>query len=426
MDFKIIGAWIAVIFAVYLIERLICKLSMYIGYYFSIFACFILCPMGIITFPFIYCYIKKKTGAAHLNDFFKSKDYEIYKQKKNNKSDKSEKSMKTVAETNAKTGTSEINKREVVPEKKVTKKSDVRIISYDQAKSEGLVNAEDLFNNGVMYYEGRIVPKDYNQAAACFEKACELGHAEAMLYLGVMYDFGLGVEKNDEKAIELLLRSAELGNAKAQFIVGNKYFNGNGVAKDIDEALNWYKKSAENGYVDAQVNLGAYYSQGYSANYDEAFKWTKKAAVAGDAEAQYNLGCMYRDRGEPIPSDIATMEIHGPRDEAEQSYMMSQFMVGFERRKELESTKWFKKAAEQGYAKAQFNLAVKYSTGHGVEKDEVEALKWFTKAADNGDAKAQYNVGVCYNNAIGTERNEALASKYFRMAADQGYMPNER
>ena len=33
---------------------------------------------------------------------------------------------------------------------------------------------------------------------------------------------------------------------------------------------------------------------------------------------------------------------------------------------------------------------------NGVPEDDAEAVKWFRKAADQGDAHAQYNVGVMY------------------------------
>ena len=49
---------------------------------------------------------------------------------------------------------------------------------------------------------------------------------------------------------------------------------------------------------------------------------------------------------------------------------------------------WFLKAAEQGQAKAQFNLGVLYFNGQGVKQDFVNAKKWFEKAAKQGHAEA--------------------------------------
>ena len=62
---------------------------------------------------------------------------------------------------------------------------------------------------------------------------------------------------------------------------------------------------------------------------------------------------------------------------------------------QAEAVKWFRKAAEQNYAQAQYNLGVCYTHGEGVAKDPVEAVKWYRKAAEQNLAKAQYNLGFC-------------------------------
>lgn len=54
---------------------------------------------------------------------------------------------------------------------------------------------------------------------------------------------------------------------------------------------------------------------------------------------------------------------------------------------------WFQKAAEQGHAKAQYNLGVAYTTALGVDHDDAEARKWLLKSAQQGFANAQFNMG---------------------------------
>ncbi len=53
-----------------------------------------------------------------------------------------------------------------------------------------------------------------------------------------------------------------------------------------------------------------------------------------------------------------------------------------------EAKKWFQKAADQGYASAQYNLAVMYGKGKGVHQDYKQAVYWYRKAADQGHADA--------------------------------------
>ena len=54
--------------------------------------------------------------------------------------------------------------------------------------------------------------------------------------------------------------------------------------------------------------------------------------------------------------------------------------------------------AEKGDAKAQTLLGIFYQLGAGVPKDDAEAVKWYRKAADQGYATAQFNLGVIYAN----------------------------
>jgi TPR repeat protein len=50
--------------------------------------------------------------------------------------------------------------------------------------------------------------------------------------------------------------------------------------------------------------------------------------------------------------------------------------------------KWFRKAAEQGHAPAQYNLGVCYYYGNGVPQNYREAVRWIRKAAEQGHADA--------------------------------------
>jgi TPR repeat protein len=85
-----------------------------------------------------------------------------------------------------------------------------------------------------------------------------------------------------------------------------------------------------------------------------------------------------------------------------------------------EAVKWYRKAAEKGYADAQFSLGQCYRRGEGVPQDYAEAVKWYRKAAEQGDAGAQYNLGVCYANGQGVPQNKAVGIKWMKKAAQQG------
>ena len=70
---------------------------------------------------------------------------------------------------------------------------------------------------------------------------------------------------------------------------------------------------------------------------------------------------------------------------------------------------------------AQLHLAYFYESGTGVEKNYVEAVKWYRKAAEQGDASAQYNLGLMYLDGEGVRKNTSEAKRWFKKAADQGH-----
>jgi len=82
--------------------------------------------------------------------------------------------------------------------------------------------------------------------------------------------------------------------------------------------------------------------------------------------------------------------------------------------------KEFLAAAKEGHADSQFNVALMYEHGIGVDKDEHEAVIWYGKAASQGNAAAQYNLGVLYENGRGTKIDFVKANEWYRKASVQG------
>jgi len=84
-----------------------------------------------------------------------------------------------------------------------------------------------------------------------------------------------------------------------------------------------------------------------------------------------------------------------------------------------ESVKWYRKAAEQDLAVAQFTLGFRYYKGQGVSKDYKEAVKWYRKAAEQGYAKAQLSLGVRYVLGQGVTKDKVRAHMWFDLAASK-------
>jgi hypothetical protein len=79
-----------------------------------------------------------------------------------------------------------------------------------------------------------------------------------------------------------------------------------------------------------------------------------------------------------------------------------------------------RKAAQEGVAEAQSNLAVFYLRGIGVVKDEVQGVYWARKAAEQRHAIAEFNLGVLYQSGTGVKPDHDEAERWFARAAADG------
>lgn len=115
-----------------------------------------------------------------------------------------------------------------------------------------------------------------------------------------------------------------------------------------------------------------------------------EAALQGEPDAQCALGARYAS-GEGGEQDFA------------------------------KSLEWYTKAAQQGNAKAQWNVAILYARGPGgIAQDAQQAAQWCQQAADQGFAAAQATLGLMYANGQGVEKDVGQAVTLLQQAADQG------
>ena len=128
----------------------------------------------------------------------------------------------------------------------------------------------------------------------------------------------------------------------------------------------------------------------------------------------------------PSPNDVAKQMVETVLA-AEQGFARAQYNLGIcyhdgkgVPRDEVEAVKWYRKAAEQGFAAAQFNLGICHFNGEGVAKDSVQAVSWYRKAAEQGVAEAQSSLGFCYIYGEGVAKDDVQAVSWYRKAADQG------
>ena len=84
---------------------------------------------------------------------------------------------------------------------------------YRLAAEQGVAEAQLIL--GIMYAEGKEVPKDNTEAVKWYRKAAEQGLAEAQHRLGLTYVLGQGVPEDYVKAYAWMNLAAAKGNKKA-------------------------------------------------------------------------------------------------------------------------------------------------------------------------------------------------------------------
>ena len=148
-------------------------------------------------------------------------------------------------------------------------------------------------------------------------------------------------------------------------------------------------------------------------------------AEEGDAKAQSELGSAFLFGKLGVTKD-AVEALKWFRKAAGQNLAPAQFFLGVCYRDghgvakdEAEGVNWLRKAADQNFDQAQFLLGNCYASGQGVTKDYVEAVKWWRKAAEQNVAPAQYELGACYLEGQGVARDYAEAVKWLHKAAQQ-------
>jgi len=91
------------------------------------------------------------------------------------------------------------------------------------------------------------------------------------------------------------------------------------------------------------------------------------------------------------------------------------------RKDKNEAIRWYRLAAEQGYARGQNHLGVCYANGSGVRMDKKEAVRLYRLSAGQGNQISQFNLGWCYRDGLGVKINTKEAAHFFRLSAAQGF-----
>jgi TPR repeat protein len=113
---------------------------------------------------------------------------------------------------------------------------------------------------------------------------------------------------------------------------------------------------------------------------------------------------------------------------ADAGYADAQFALarGLETSERESAASWYLKAAEQGHADAQAALAELYLLGLGVVQDRTSALAWFARAAAQGHATAQYSLANVLQREAGAITFESISKAAFGGQQDAQRLMGDR
>ena len=148
------------------------------------------------------------------------------------------------------------------------------------------------------------------------------------------------------------------------------------------------------------------------------------------ADYQFERGraCYWGDVSRNIKQDYSEAA-RWWRKAAEQGHAEAQYRLASDcygqgqgvQKSAADAAMWYRRAAEQGHAEAECRLGFMYLCGTGVGNDYSEAFRWFRKSAEQGNSGAEYMLGEMYSDGRGVERDDAEAVRWYRKAAAQNY-----
>lgn len=260
---------------------------------------------------------------------------------------------------------------------------------------------------GFPFSDGKKYKFENNPAEGVkwLKAAADDGNTSAMKELADCYYDGAGVERNISAAVELYLKSSQ-NDRNAQFKLGELYLRGDGVEKDYQKAIKFYSKAGDLRHAGATKRLGDCYLNGWGVekNSDKAIECYDLAAEQDD------------------------MGYYGAR--AEIAVMYAREGVLHDERKAVINLK--KSESYVPNAEVYYEIAKRHLVGsdfrdkdhtfecYVIRKDFGDAARYFKRAAELGHARAQYEYGKCFLNAIGVQADRAVAEKWFKKAAEGG------
>ena len=295
---------------------------------------------------------------------------------------------------------------------------------YQELAAQGDVDAK--YNLGMMNEVGWSVPVDLNKAIRWYREAAKEGHAEAQLRLGMLYYLGLGTRKSKLKGESWIRKAAKQDHSFA------KTLNDTLIEEDVPDTLdqNNVLKKVRNIYLQDEAkavssllrlidNAKRKSTVRQQAKEDSTIRERRETRVAvkatkhGEARGATKTG-VSKSTSQAKKKELERIESAVPEFVAKKSVKENRTLA-------QGNLATIRLQAKKGLASAQYNLGRMYELGIKLPVDGSKALALYKKSADQGYANAQYRLAISMLYGKNDERDEKLGREWLSAAAGNGH-----
>lgn len=220
----------------------------------------------------------------------------------------------------------------------------------------------------------------------------------------------------DNTQIATLRDRAENGDMKAQIKLCELYFYGETLPEDYVQSAYWGEKALAQG--DRSCRFKVAYSSSRSGNRARALALYSELAEEGDYMAMNNLGSV---------EENLDKRVFWFKKAADSGNYVAQYNIAlyYEEGKGVEQSyqemfHYMEMSAKSGYEPAIMKVALMYKKGYGVEQDAGKMLYWYEKAVTKGNAFAMLAVAYLYRYGDYIAKDSVKAMEYYRKAVQTG------
>jgi TPR repeat protein len=264
-----------------------------------------------------------------------------------------------------------------------------RVVTAITTSGQNIEDEVDTYKNGIVDYETKKAWKNTSSTFLIVRGIQKFATNNSFGYKNISITIEPG-GKIDYMKIDSAFNEDHLNSA------GGYYYFG-------------FVSTTSNSTVGNLFELSTYYVPAYVDNANDLVKATHKHAQELSDNGHY--------------SQAFDLELKG----AEYNYPPSQNMLGimFQTGQGVQKNidkaiEWYYKAAKQGCAEAEYNLACIYFNKESPLFDYKLAFRWFNKGAEHGYPAAEAWFGYMIDNGLGTEYDEYKALQWYLKAANDG------